>query len=320
MCDISIIVPVYNTEAYLPRCVDSILGQSFADFELLLIDDGSTDGSGAICDAYAEQDKRVRVFHKENGGVSSARNLGIDNAIGEWFYFVDSDDELLPDGLKTLSDNIGFGADVVMGGYEEVDEKGNVHRELGRIGPYELTKRQSVTTLYNGYGIGTSYMGYTWMRLFRNSVIRKHKIRFAVDVAIKEDTLFIMQYVCRSNGITHYSTRPVYRYYLRPDSAMGRTKEGFDPKYVGSFYAFVKMKQEVELVFPSHSEPVFIARQGILGRYETIIGKMEASGVNDDALKQQLFDTMQKEMGSMFLFKVRRKVRKLLKKQVVYES
>ena len=89
---ISVIVPVYNVENYLPRCVDSILSQSFTDFELILVDDGSPDNSGKICDEYAEKDNRVRVFHKPNGGVSSARNLGLDNALGEFVTFIDSDD------------------------------------------------------------------------------------------------------------------------------------------------------------------------------------------------------------------------------------
>lgn len=92
MPKISVIVPVYNTEKYLHRCIDSILAQTFTDFELLLIDDGSKDSSGTICDEYAAKDARVRVFHKENGGVSSARNLGLDQAKGEWITFVDSDD------------------------------------------------------------------------------------------------------------------------------------------------------------------------------------------------------------------------------------
>lgn len=89
---ISVIVPVYNTEKYLKRCIDSILEQSFSDFELLLIDDGSTDASPAICDEYAQIDSRVRVFHTVNGGVSSARNLGLDNVRGQWVIFVDADD------------------------------------------------------------------------------------------------------------------------------------------------------------------------------------------------------------------------------------
>ena len=92
MPKISVIVPVYNVEQYLHRCVDSILTQSFTDFELLLINDGSKDSSGRICDEYLVKDNRVRVFHKENGGVSSARNMGLDNARGEWVTFVDSDD------------------------------------------------------------------------------------------------------------------------------------------------------------------------------------------------------------------------------------
>lgn len=121
---ISVIVPVYNTEQYLPRCIESILSQSFTDFELLLIDDGSTDGSGKICDAYAEKDNRIRVFHKENGGVSSARNMGLDEAKGEWVYFVDSDDELLHDGLQVLFDNTNKEVDVVLAGFEEVSEEG----------------------------------------------------------------------------------------------------------------------------------------------------------------------------------------------------
>lgn len=89
---VSVIVPVYNVEKLLQRCIDSILAQTFTDFELLLIDDGSKDKSGEICDEYAAKDSRIRVFHKQNGGVSTARNLGIDKAQGEWIYFVDSDD------------------------------------------------------------------------------------------------------------------------------------------------------------------------------------------------------------------------------------
>ena len=93
---ISVIVPVYNSEKYLHRCIDGILAQNYTDFDLLLIDDGSTDNSGNICDEYEIRDGRIRVFHQENGGVSSARNLGLDNARGKYVMFVDSDDYMLP--------------------------------------------------------------------------------------------------------------------------------------------------------------------------------------------------------------------------------
>lgn len=115
---VTIIVPVYNVEKYLTCCIGSILSQSFKDFELLLIDDGSSDLSGEICDDYVEKDARIRVFHKENGGVSSARNLGLENAQGEWICFIDSDDWVEVDFLKELIQYDSF--DLVVGGLTPV--------------------------------------------------------------------------------------------------------------------------------------------------------------------------------------------------------
>ena len=318
---ISVIVPIYNTEQYLSRCLDSIISQSFTDFELLLIDDGSTDGSGIICDSYADRDRRIRVFHKENGGVSSARNLGIDKAQGEWLYFVDSDDELLPGGLRTLVDNISDDVDVVMGGFESVDELGNVTREATKSVNLRLSRKESVITLYRGQGCcGYFFLGYTWQRLFRKSLIDRFNLRFDASIAIKEDTLFVMQYLRKSNGITQFATQPIYRYYQRPNSAMEQTKHGFDPKYVSSFYALVKMKHEVDSMFNRLSMPSFVAKQAVYDRYISIIGIMDDNQVKDEDLRKELCVIMREEMGSVFLFKVRRKLRKLMKKQVVYES
>lgn len=99
---ISIIVPVYNAEKTLHKCVDSIINQSYKDWELLLVDDGSIDRSALICDDYVKQDKRIKVFHKQNGGVSSARNVGLDNVKGEWVSFIDSDDWVEIDYLENL--------------------------------------------------------------------------------------------------------------------------------------------------------------------------------------------------------------------------
>ena len=99
---ISVIVPVYNVEQYLPRCVESILAQTYENLEILLVDDGTKDNCGAICDAYARQDERVKVIHKENGGLSSARNAGIDVSTGEYFSFVDSDDWIEPDMYEKM--------------------------------------------------------------------------------------------------------------------------------------------------------------------------------------------------------------------------
>lgn len=119
---ISVIVPVYNAEKYLVRCVDSILNQTYGHLEVILVDDGAKDNSGAMCDEYARKDDRIRVVHKENGGLSSARNAGIDIATGEYFGFVDSDDWIEPDTYETmLGLAVKYDAKMVVGGRYDVD-------------------------------------------------------------------------------------------------------------------------------------------------------------------------------------------------------
>ena len=103
---ISVIVPIYKVESYLKKCVDSIINQTMTDLEIILVDDGSPDNCGKICDAYAEQDARIRVIHKENGGVSSARNAGLDICTGDYIGFVDGDDYIAPDMYKILREKI----------------------------------------------------------------------------------------------------------------------------------------------------------------------------------------------------------------------
>lgn len=112
---LSVIVPVYNAEKYLDRCIQSIINQTYSNIELLLVDDGSKDSSAKICDDYALTDKRIRVFHKENGGVSSARNMGLDMATGYYVAFVDADDYLFPKAYESLIGNSGVGNHTIMG-------------------------------------------------------------------------------------------------------------------------------------------------------------------------------------------------------------
>lgn len=124
---ISVIVPVYNTKEYLERCVNSLLTQTYQDMEIILVDDGSTDGSGEICDRFAEREERIRAFHKENGGSSSARNLGIDNAKGDYIGFVDSDDYVDADMYERLYDAVcEYHVYAAQIGRDETDADGNV--------------------------------------------------------------------------------------------------------------------------------------------------------------------------------------------------
>ena len=122
---LSIIVPVYKVENYLQKCIDSILAQTFTDFELILVEDGSPDGCPALCDAAAAKDARIRVLHQKNGGLSAARNAGLDVARGEWIGFVDSDDYIAPEMYETLYKAVqSTGADLALCDYAEVDEAG----------------------------------------------------------------------------------------------------------------------------------------------------------------------------------------------------
>lgn len=124
MPQISVIVPVYNVEKYIDRCIRSILGQTYSDFELILVDDGSPDNAPAMCDVWATKDSRIRVIHKENGGLSSARNAGMEIAAGEYYYFVDSDDVIHPDCMNTLMTCIqNTGAEIAMGRFTRFHEE-----------------------------------------------------------------------------------------------------------------------------------------------------------------------------------------------------
>lgn len=191
---ISIIVPVYNADKWLNRCIDSILGQTFTDFELLLVDDGSKDGSGVICDAYAEADSRVRVFHKPNGGVSSARNLGIDNANGEWIAFCDADDYVLSDWL----DNFDF----ISNANEDIICQGIVWIRPGK----EKWKSETEITFNFDGNIGDmvsvldkmDIFGYLFNKAYRGDILSSKSasnIRFNTELNFMEDEDFNLRYL-----------------------------------------------------------------------------------------------------------------------------
>ncbi len=136
MPKVSVVVPVYNVKDYLEKCVDSILAQTEPDFELLLVDDGSTDGSGALCDTLAEKDPRIRVIHQENRGLGGARDTGIEAAAGTWLLLVDSDDWIDPQVLeKALEAGERKQAELVVFGYRTVDEQGRALRDFVETGP-----------------------------------------------------------------------------------------------------------------------------------------------------------------------------------------
>lgn len=208
MPKISIIVPIYNSEKYLHRCIDSILAQTFTNFELLLINDGSTDKSGEICDEYAIKDSRVRVFHKENGGVSSARNLGLNNAVGEWISFCDSDDVVYSSWLDNFHEKITSTLDLIVQGFDcdksLCGEK--YHQNLSFCG----SVNEGLELLFDN-----KIVGYLWCKLFKRSIIETYNLRFDERFDILEDECFVVSYLVKCNTMV-LSNRIGYYYYV-PD-------------------------------------------------------------------------------------------------------
>lgn len=200
---ISVIVAVYKAESYLRKCLDSLLAQTFQDFEVLLVDDGSPDHSGAICDEYAATDSRFRVFHKENGGVSSARQCGIDHARGEYTIHADPDDWVEPNMLAQLYAKAkAEDADMVICDYY-VDARGNSRRIVQR--PSALDHETVLRELFQ------QLHGNCWNKLIRSSCYKKYNIRFPVNINYGEDLCVNVQLLLHPIKIA-YAPMAFYHY------------------------------------------------------------------------------------------------------------
>lgn len=256
---ISIIVPVYNVEQYLPRCIDSIISQSFSDFELLLVDDGSKDRSGAICDEYARKDSRVRVFHQQNGGVSLARNVGLDNARGEWITFSDSDDELLSDAFGVAHSYMQDGVDMVRTGYQKVDENGKV---------LETHLCEKTLILDNKERMMDEcdkciYHGFLWNTFVRRSTVGN--IRFETAISWCEDHVFTFSVMSRVRKLALVATC-TYRYIVYSSRTTNLSKCLHDPQKI---LLAVRMEVEAKYRLLDNNK---VLKQGIDAYYESRVG------------------------------------------------
>lgn len=212
---ISVIVPVYNVENYLRHCVQSITSQAYKKLEVLLVDDGSTDRSGQICDELALQDSRIRVFHKENGGVSSARNLGIENASGDYICFVDSDDWLDTDYFDKAVPVLKKERPVLlMNNYVRDDGKGHVSCEFPCSSILRFSAAEAFWEMANG-----SHLGWEPFASFYEAIGCK-KVRFDSRVVFGEDLLFRFQFTQENDGLYVYQYLPAYHYFSRMNSAV----------------------------------------------------------------------------------------------------
>lgn len=213
---VSIIVPVYNASKTLSRCIDSIIGQEYQDFELLLIDDGSTDGSDVICDSYAERDARIRVFHKENSGVSDSRNLALHNAKGIYLQFLDSDDWITPNATRLFVETAEhYHCDMVISDFyrvvgERVSHKGDIEDDC------VLTREE-----FAGHMIENPadfYYGVLWNKFYRRDIIETHHLRMDSDISWCEDFMFNLEYIRYSN-VFYALQIPLY-YYVKTKGSL----------------------------------------------------------------------------------------------------
>ena len=248
---VSIIVPVYNAEASLRRCVESVLNQEFTDFELILANDGSRDGSGGICDAFAAADSRVRVIHKENTGVSDTRNQAISQARGRYLQFLDSDDWITPNATKLLVRAAeSRGCDMVVADFyrvvgERVSHKGDIDEDT------VLTREEYAAHMMENPA--DFYYGVLWNKLYRRELVEAHHLRMDPDISWCEDFMFNLEYIRHAQ--TFFALQvPVY-YYVRTKGSLASQALSISKtvrmkltvfEYYNQFYKAVLDEEEYE--------------------------------------------------------------------------
>ena len=211
MPQLSIVIPIYNAAPYLQQCLESILEQTYTDYEVLLIDDGSTDDSADVCRAYAVRDERLHYLHKENGGVSSARNMGIRHAVGQFVCFVDADDWLQPDMLSTVMQTPAEMADITFYGANKVQDGVVTETIIFPDAFYEKRNPIEQAIYQLRYAGERDVFGWTWDKVMRTDVIRSHGIMFREDVSFREDELFAFEY-CRYIKSLRVIGKALYNY------------------------------------------------------------------------------------------------------------
>lgn len=230
---ISVIIPVYNSEKYLKKCVLSIIEQIYINIEIILIDDGSSDSSGKICDDFSLIDNRIKVYHQNNKGVSNARNFGIRQAKGKYLIFIDSDDYCNKDLISTLyRDIIKTNSQLSICGYF-LENEGVVFKEYNENYKKLLTSKELFTELLKEEG----FQGYLWNKLLSAEIIKRNNILFDERIFLNEDLLFLCQYSQHIEKAV-YNEIALYHYICR-DCSLSRDR--FSLKKITSIDAFLEI-------------------------------------------------------------------------------
>lgn len=258
---VSFVVPIYNKEKCLEHCVDSLLNQNYPSYEIILVNDGSTDKSKEICNRYAQNNDKVKVVHQANAGVSCARNAGIEKAEGEYIIFVDSDDWMEPDavstlmGQSTIADLTFFGSifhypDRIALSYIPEDAFYKSFSELQK-GLVNLLKNPR----------HPDYVGYTWNKMFKNDIIRQYKLRFIEKLSIREDEAFTFAYATHCNTLATLSNL-LYHYQYSPNGLTWGDKKSAEEytKLADAYLQAVKVftKPELKKHLVSHAAEFYM--------------------------------------------------------------
>lgn len=247
----SIVIPVYKVEAYLPKCLDSVLNQTCSDWECVCVDDGSPDRCGAILDDYAKRDVRFRVIHQSNGGVSAARNAALDVAKGEWVQFLDSDDSLALDFLALLAEKIKLYPQVDAIEHAAVycynDGTRKIGSVCGRKLPVGILTAQQI--LADPFGKKyTALARCSCYKIFRRSVIEAHHLRFCVGMPLSEDSLFATQFYAYADKVVSCPDVAGYLRIYREGSALATID-------INKLLPCLKAMEELYRVWQDHPTP-----------------------------------------------------------------
>lgn len=240
MIEVSIIVPVYKVEQYIHVCVDSILNQTFSNFELILVDDGSPDNCPAICDEYAKNDSRIRVIHKDNGGISSARNAGLSAATGKYIMFCDSDDYVSPIWCESLYEQICKSPDACI--YSNIIRVNDACKQS----PFNAACEEQVlqTDYYHAFTSGLS--AYVWNKIYSAEVIRSNALSFDETKRLAEDVDFNLKYLQYCDGYI-YIPKQTYAYVQHDGSVMHKYNPDWFRMHLAPFYDRVPFIGEAHL-------------------------------------------------------------------------
>ena len=260
---LSIIVPVYNAEEYLDRCLNSIMNQEYSSCEVILVDDGSTDSSPMICDRYSATDPRFRTIHKPNGGVSSARNAGLCLAKGEYIMFLDSDDVLLPAALEDMMESLS-GEDIVIGGYA-VYVDGIPVRDV-RPKTSVSYRNENLTSFFeDNIRRNCEMLDAPWAKLFRRKAIGN--LRFCEELSYAEDKMFVFTLMAGCSSIRTVDT-PVYGYHLRSGSLGSDISSD---RHLQQMFVFLPMYSEIlgrlSARFCTSGKVAQLYHRDLVGRY-----------------------------------------------------